>query len=272
MSFNPVIVIAKNEIRNIMGHPILFVVGVILVILAYLNGVGGYHDLVNLEKMQNYYSGDTFFLGFSQTWYSTAMICNILAVFLGVTTIAEERWNNNLNTLITKPLYRRDIVIGKYLGITFSLFIFTALTLLVTALMLILYFREPLSYSEFVWRLSGYILILAFSITLVSGLSMLLGVVFKNYVVAITLAVAYVYAEWFMYLAEYFGNFAILMPRKLYMTICDPTKMLGVDIFNSNLSFSSWFSSALPYVVFLMLEIAITIILCSYLFTREDVS
>jgi len=47
----------------------------------------------------------------------TSQICTITAMFLGVISIVGDRNDNIFKVFITKPLYIRDIIIGKFLGI-----------------------------------------------------------------------------------------------------------------------------------------------------------
>ncbi len=127
------------------------------------------------------------------------VIFTIIAIFLGATSISYERWNSSINVLLTKPLYRRDYIIGKFIGISAFMLLFNTITLLFIGLIMILFFRGPQSDIEFIWRLAAYIIITTLACSLVIALNMLFGIISKNILMVTAASITYVFFDWVWY-------------------------------------------------------------------------
>lgn len=197
-SLNAIYLIARNELYRTIQHPLVIIVGVIVLFLAFVNGYG---DSSTLESA--YRKGiDGFLLGYCQNEYRILLICSIMSAFLGVLSMAEDRWSHNINVLLVKPLYRRDIILGKFIGLSGYISIFVTVALVFTTFMLILFFREPLSYADLLCRLLAYIFTLSLECSLIVALTMLVGTLFRNVIGSVSVVVIYVYADWFRYVVQ----------------------------------------------------------------------
>lgn len=270
MNFNFIKMIAHNELYYIILHPLVIIVGVILLLLAFINGYGG-GSMIDESYFKN--GQDSFMQGYNQILYYTIFISNIMAAFLGVISVAKDRWAHSMNVLLTKPIYRRDVLLGKFTGICEFLFIFVGLVLLFTTIMLILCFKEPLSYSELFCRFLSYVIVLSMECSLVAALAMFVGTFFKNILGPVTIIITYIYVEWFWYLAERMGSFSIFTPRMLFLKIINPVNGGNMDeLFNTLVPFTQWLGNAMPYILLLLFVTLAVLLINLYLFTKlEDV-
>jgi ABC-2 type transport system permease protein len=259
LSISNIYFISQNELNRIIRHPLVIIVGIIILLLAYTNGAGGTQVLEHLDDNGQ----DGFFQGYSQIEYEISFICSIMAAFLGVISIAEDKWNYSANILLTKPVYRRDIILGKFAGLSEFMLLFITLTMLFTTIMLILCFREPLSYIELAWRLIAYILVLASECSLVITLTMLIGNIFNNVIGAVSVVITYIYVEWFRDLAKYMGDFSFITPVMLYIHIFS-------NLFNTTIPFSQWLNNTILFIIFMILEIGLMLVINCYIFTQLD--
>jgi ABC-2 type transport system permease protein len=257
--------IARNELNRTIFNPIVIIVGVIVLFLAFVYGYGG--------SMPSAFSDgqSVFFIAYCQNEYSILLICNIMAAFLGGLSIAQEQWNHSDNVLLVKPLYRRDFILGKFIGLTGFIFIFVSVILVFTSVMQILYLGSPPSYVELLFRLSAYIFTLSLECSLVMALTMLTGTLCRNVMGSISLVVIYLYTDWFKYTTAYMGGFSIIMPHKLYEQMADPfTVGYPQQLFNTLVPLTSWLNNAMPYILFTLLEIIILVLISCYVITKSD--
>ncbi len=260
--------IARNEFYRVIGHPIVLLVSIIIVILTFVNGWGGVFDIEMVSIGQH---SDGFIRGFSQVWYVTTFICTILAAFLGVTSISEERWNHSLNVLLVKPLYRRDVIIGKFMGLGVFILGFVILIMLVNTLTLLLFYGPPISLVEFLWRITAYIAILWMDCSLVLSLMLLVGALFKDFLLAVSIAITYISYEFFWNIVIGYISILIKIPLAPYtiaMKILDP--LGSSDLFNTNVPFDVWFGAGSQYIALLLLLIVLVLLMSCFAFTRME--
>lgn len=72
--------------------------------------------------------------------YAVNLLVNVVAVLISVTTISGEVESHTIDAIVTKPIPRWQIVIGKWLG--FAVLVLGYLAFLVGGLMLIVYLRS----------------------------------------------------------------------------------------------------------------------------------
>ena len=259
--------IGKNEFIRIISNPLIVVVISITIILLFLNGAGNIKDFRNLDTVPG---EDAFMHGFRGSWYYTSMICMIMAAFLGATSITNERWNSSLSLLLTKPLYRKDYLLGKSLGLSVFMLLFITIILLLTSLFVTIYFRAPLSISDFTWRLITYIVILTLCCSIVATLNMLFGIITKNILVVTSISMTYLFIEWFWNLRTLTGLTGIealyyISPVNTYLQIFLPTKF-----FYTTISFETWLAVAAPYLCILFIDLFVLLSICIYLFSKGE--
>lgn len=264
-------IIAENEFKAIAANPLVIVVGVIVIFMAFINGYGGYGGSSRIDVSYFKVGQDSFMQGLMQIWYNTVFICNIMAAFLGVISIAKERWTRSINVLLIKPLYKMDIVGGKFAGISVFLFIFISLVLAFTTVMLIIFFKEPLSYYELFMRLLAYIIILTGECSLVAALTMLVGSAVNNLIGSITLVITYIYAEWLSPITS-LDVLSFITPEGLLIKMSNPITTSGyvTELFNTLVPFTQWLSDAAPYFIFMMLYIIAVLVINCWAFAKVD--
>ncbi|WP_424358731.1 ABC transporter permease [Methanocella sp. MCL-LM] len=271
---SPAVSIAKNEFYRVAANPVSIVVGLILITIYVLNAAGGAQNLANLSISRN---ADGFFFGYQMMSYITNEVCSIMAVFLGVMAISDDRSKGLFSILAGKPLYRRDILIGKFAGLSLFLLTFLTVLTLFNASVLTCFYGSPVYTGDFVVRTISYIIILALTLMIDLGAAMLIGVLFKHFLVAVSVAVTYLSFQWFWNsgISFLYLKSNLQIPVAPYMLtgmifgIIGPDK--GYNLFDTNTSFFFWMNSVRPEIG-LMLLIIITILLANCLaFSKEDV-
>lgn len=259
--------VARQEFVRVLTYPLVPLAFLIVLIIAYLNGAG---DVQILQYMSAHEDGDALLKGFGQSWGSTSMICTIMAVFLGATSIPYERWNNSINVLLTKPLYRRDFIIGKFAGLSGFMLLFNTFTLLLIGLLMIVFFRGPQSNFEFAWRFAAYIIVMSLSCSLVIALNMLFGMISKNILVVTSASITYVFFDWIWYNDRIIYGLSILTPMNLYHNIIAPFAEPFNPMFNTIVPFNQWFYAAIPFIAILIIEMSILLLAGIHLFSKDD--
>lgn len=271
MSLNAMYGIARQEFVRLLTEPLVIVVGFILLVIIYLNGAGDVRTLVSISSPGSlFYSPDAFFEGYSQPWWSMVMVCMIMAAFLGATTVPLDRWKNSLNVLFTKPLYQRDYLLGKFLGISSFMLLFNMVIHSLTGLMVAVFFRGPLSMENFAVRVSLYIIVLTLACSLVIALNMLFGVLSKNVLFVTAAAMTYVFIDWFWYSDKFLGSLSILTPTNLYHTIVTPTVDGSVGLYGPAAPLLLWLQTAFPYLLLLFIEVLVFLYAGIRVFSREE--
>lgn len=263
----PVLTIAGNEFKQTVGHPLVMIASIVLVVFAVLNGMGGVGILEAFEGSSD--PGDVIAsVGFGQVLYSTAFLCTVLAVFIGAMSVVSERSKNSFPILLTKPLYRRDLIVGKLLGLNLFMLLFVAINLIVCALFMILFYKAPASLGEFWLRLSGFVVLLFMECSLSLGLLMLAGIVFNDMLKVAVLSVTYIYADWYSYVQMSMGSLALLSPKYLFFSI-----VLGDGtLLDTTTPISSWLTNFGAHILFLIACICAVLVLDCLVFIRSDES
>ncbi len=270
-SLNPIYFIARNEFRRIVGHPLVIIISIVLLTISLLNGIGKAHLLSTLENgmMPTMYMGKDIFLiaGIQGIFYIFSLYCAIFAIFIGALSVSEERSNRSMSVLLTKPLYRRDVAIGKFLGNGVFMMIFILFNVLISSLLVMIFFREPLSMLDSIVRIFSYISVLFLECMLSLGITMLIGIIFKNLFTALIVAVTFYYLDWYSFLTNYAGNLAFLSPRYLYYKVIG---ISDVNLFDTSIGYYGWLNAALPLIVLMVLEVIIIMLIDCFVFTKDE--
>lgn len=275
------LVVADNEFRSTMKNPLVLVSIVLLIVVS---AVSSYGSAVNTF---NYYQGSQtmsmlsmFMTSMGENIYEISCLFVILSVCLGVFSISEERYGGTLGVLIGKPLCRRDVVLGKFIGL--SAFLLIAMTLVFAihaSAALIVYPMPAGSFIEIFARMVSVIVSLFLSCIVMMGLSMMIGTLFRNIALVITLAASIVYLQWFTPVITLFGlldlgfiNLGIigsLDSKILYLYFI----LMGQNtnfIFTASTPYLAWLSNAFPYMILLAFEAIIIILIDCMLFNRVE--
>lgn len=264
--------IAWLEFVSVLTHPLILVVGILLIIISFLYGAGNVSNLQQAAGFSTNYGLDVLVLGFGSSWQSISMICTILAIFLGATMIPYERWNNSLNILLTKPLYTRDVVLGKFFGLSGFMLLFNTFALLLLSLLMILFFRGPISSTDFVLRLVAYVLVMTLACSLGIALNMLFGIISKNILFVATASITYVFFDWIWYSDRILGNgvLSLITPMNLYNKLINPIPNGPPNLFNTTIPLQQWLNSITPFLALLLIEMIALLLLEMYIFAKSD--
>ncbi|NPE27827.1 ABC transporter permease [Methanococcoides sp. SA1] len=133
MNYNKICIIAKKEFfDSIKSRAFMIVFGIFLVLMltSSISGITEYNSqLVQYQKiisdLENIESGGLF-LSFPEPELISVLFGNIipniaimgaiLAIMLGYNAISGEKERGNLQLLLSYPLYRDDVINGKFLG------------------------------------------------------------------------------------------------------------------------------------------------------------
>ncbi len=255
------LLIAVNEFKRVAGHPIVILLMCIFIVLAFVQSAAGYRMLQVME-FHDPDGPDRFMTGLSQMWYDTSLICSVMAAFIGIVSILEDRSKNLFNVLLVKPLYRRDVIIGKFIGVSVFITIFITVSIAIYSLLLMLFFRMPFSMTEFLSRASAYILGLSMECSLTIVLAMLFGVIFKNFLESLGLLLAYFYLEWYCNLDLLTGPLSLINPYSLYGNVA------SVNLFDTTVPFLQVINNSLPYAILMLAWMLILLLLDCLIFTR----
>jgi ABC-2 type transport system permease protein len=259
--------IAGNEFKGTVGHPLVIVTSLVLLLFAVLNGLGGKEMLIDLSDLSGSDPGDVIIhTGLGQVLYSIAFLCTIVAVFVGAMSVVRELSKNSLALLLTKPLYRRDVVVGKFLGLSLFLLFFVAFNVSVNISMIVLFFEVPAQVGEFLLRVFSFILVLFVECSLAMAVMMLAGVVFRDLLKVALVSVTYVFLEWFAMIHASLGWWANISPRSMFFSIV----MGSGNLMDTSITFSTWLGGHLSQIVLMITVTVGIILLVCIVFGRAD--
>jgi len=258
--------VARQEFSRVLFHPIVLVMGLIVLGIAYLNGAGYAESLQIISSRYEIYHRDAFIVGVVTVCASTSMASIIVAAFLGATAIPNDRWKNTLSVLLSKPLYRKDYLFGKFLGLSAFMLLFNVFVFFSISLMILLYYGGPLSITYGLLKIASYLVALTLACMLAIALNMLFGVLSKNVLFVTTAAMTFIFVDRIWYAENLLGGLSILLPTRLYYQILDPTPYVP----EVPLPLDVWAQYATPYVLLLLIEILVLLLAGMYIFSRED--
>jgi ABC-type transport system involved in multi-copper enzyme maturation permease subunit len=135
-------VIARLTIREAQRRRLLWVALFMGVAFLLVFGIAFHFIRLDIERQVNASEDLTFVsvLLLTAGLYAVNLLVNVVAVLVSVTTVSGEIESHTIDAIVTKPIPRWQVVIGKWLG--FAALILVYLTLLVGGLMLIVYLRS----------------------------------------------------------------------------------------------------------------------------------
>lgn len=269
----PIFTVAKNEFSMVVRNPITCLVCGFIIIYLTVNIVGS--TVIVPQFASSYSHNDAFYINISNSFWLLTTFFAFLSMCIGIITIAKERSSGSLRVLTAKPLYRRDIITGKFLGLSLFLLLLMILTEIVFISLIIIVLGSPDSLLELVLRLSSFIVLLFLNCSFTLGLVMLFGIVF-NKAEALILSMAFVSFEWLQQASvdfQFLGQIQQLIdPMKLYFNtifVFSGNETLG-SLFETRLSFDAWLNHALPFVVLMLAEVILIVLINSAMFSKEE--
>ena len=263
----PVYIIAGNEFARIIKNPIVIAFAVLMLIFAIIKA-GGYSAL--LPRYEAFMSLDEIFfdVGLGNLLWVLSTFFSFLAMCISIIAVAEEQ-NGSLKTLVSKPLYRRDVIIGKFLGISTILFLLILLTVCLYVSLTMIVYSGPTSFTELLLRAGSFVILLFLNCSFTTGLVMLLGIVL-NKAETLVVSVVFVTQEYLSgngFIAT-LGQLQLIDPMCLYISAFEGTA--GMDLYTTSVSYTTWLGYAIPYIGMMAIEIVLVLLASCWLINRED--
>ena len=123
------------------------------------------------------------------------MFFAFLSMCIGITSIADERSKGSFRVLFTKPVYRRDVVAGKFIGISVFMFLLIMLTMALFVSLMIVTYAGPESVIDFMLRIFLFAVLLFVNCCFTLGLVMCLGI-FLSKSEALIVSLSFISIEW----------------------------------------------------------------------------
>jgi ABC-type transport system involved in multi-copper enzyme maturation permease subunit len=199
-------IIARLTIREAQRRKILWVALLMGVAFLLIFGIGFNTILTEVERESGGTGEGVYFVSgllLTAGMYATNLLVTIVAVLISVTTIAGEIDSHIIEAIVTKPIHRWEVVLGKWLA--FAILVLLYLLLLAGGLMLIVYGLSGFRFEDVVpglvmmalaallvltlsiaggTRLStlanGILAFMLFSIAYLGGLVEQIGAIFRN--------------------------------------------------------------------------------------------
>ncbi len=281
MYINNLFIIAKKEFSDLLSNWMMLLVLAAYLIIIMVNifniRVGDSNPMIHELFEDNY---GVYFA--SCLFWDLTKFGSILGVTIGCLSIANERYNNALNTLLVKPLFRDTIINGKLLGsISFMVFIISITLIFDTS---VLFLARGNSIAPFISSyVSRLVIVFVFSIIYIMfflALSMLISLLVKSQAFAMILGLITLYISETMNVYNFAWNVSSFFPGDREYTTnlilsLSPDSMLWslyYTIFKPYLDFISAFMSIIPFIGELLLFIAIACISSYIIFIRGDVT
>ena len=269
MNVSTIGIVARNEVRRVLNNPFTVVIVVVLLVMILLNSVTSGYKL-GLYESQLEGLGDVFVsVGLSTITFNMAMLFTILSLFIGLNSISEERSGGALNTLIAKPVYKKEMIAGKFIGLCGFVWVLVIVSLLLSLLLITACFRAPISFEDTLYRMCAYTVLQFANCALSIGLMIFFGVLLRNYYHALLCCASYFFFTWFLIIPYQFNFISFFLPSSLYFRIMDPVTGLTY-LLNTTVPFDTWLSGALPYLVLLCLEALVVLSMSLAVFSLKD--
>jgi len=274
---NSISIIARNEFSLIAMNPLVIVFVVVMFFLALVNVAG----VTSVPMDSNFFMNPPYviFFGFLDGIYMfTAVLFTFFAVCLGIVSVTDERSRGSLRVLFTKPLYRRDVILGKFLGIGSFLFLIILLTYTLNVSLMIAVLGVPGSAIELLLRVGTHVVLLFLNAGFTLGLVMVLGIALGE-VGALIASLAFICYEWLpsspsLTFTGILGSFSVIDPVYLYNKAFYPTNTFGatgfVDLYDEALPYFTWLQQASPYIVLMIAYLVIIVLVGCMLFAKEE--
>jgi len=265
---DPVFHVASNEFSMLMDQPLTFIVALVILVFAVVYAAYNSIAIPQVLSADNDPSALINFGMENMFWYTT-LFCSFLSLCVGIISISDDRSNGSIRILLTKPLYRRDIVAGKFVGGSLFLIVTVIATLLVSVSATLITYRGPVPYADLTIRTVSYSLLLSVYCILTLCIAMLIGAFFKDLSLALVASFSYLYFGLVenVYFSD-LGSLSIINPYSLYWSAFSTP--LGKSVFDTSGPYTSWLSSAMPYIALLLLEIFIVFLLVCAIFNKEE--
>lgn len=250
--------ISRNESGESLRNPLIVLVAMAIVIFAFINGLGNFYFNESLYGV----SYITHSLG--SYYYIISILCTIVAAFVGVTSVAGK--GDLSNVLLTKPVFKRDIILGKFFGNSSLMIAMIFSSYLISTLFGVLFYGTSGLSSDFFIRLASMIIILFIECSLVSGITMLFGILFRNLIQAAGVAVTFFYLDWYANPSTFVESLKWISPYFLYHFACGA----DVPIVDTTFLYLDWLKVAFPYIAVMICATILVVIVDCIMFAKQE--
>ena len=272
--------IAKKEFQDLSNSPMVLVILIGYAVMLLINILSIYDSLAYIDFSNTYY--DNFGLYFGDNLFSTlsSSYGPIVGIIIGCVSIASERHNHALNTLLVKPVYRDTIINGKLLGmLMFLLLVIGFSILLYTSALFVLcgdVFASAL--MDYLCRLPAVFLFSLIVLAIYLSWAILLSLLIKNQAFAMIIGSILVYIAYLVPTMNFALVVSNLFPGKeqivynLLVSVTPGNYFPGVrsNLFNSSNSIFSSLQLILPDMAQFLLYSIVAIVLSYIIFIRGD--
>jgi ABC-2 type transport system permease protein len=271
----PVLAVAENEFSIIARSPITLLFYILIVIWAIVQMAGCTNSYAHIFDTYDEFFYQT---AFSNNHYYMAVVFAFLSMCLGVVSITDGRSDGSLKVLMTKPLYRRDIIFGKFIGISAFILLLIALTLAIFTSTAILINGGPSSFTDLFFRAGAFAIVLFLNSDITLAVVMLFGIAL-NKVEALVISVFYMAVEWL--------SFSKVIPNPFKGSVLDLSNIEPFELYMKAMwggsgsiiehyifwylnPIGEWLDRSLPYLVLMLAEIILLVLINCMLFNREE--
>ncbi|OPY30555.1 MAG: ABC-2 family transporter protein [Methanocella sp. PtaU1.Bin125] len=186
--------IASKEFTDLLGNGMIHIVLATFLIYIFIS----LHQLigvVNDSMSMALFINDTGIAASHTLFYVFMTYGAFVGVMIGYQAIAKDLYNDAMNTLITKPVYRDTIINGKLISIAvFLLLLMAIVTVFYTSAMFIIFGDHFASYlSSYIGLLPITIIVPLLYIMVFASLSMLISLVINSRPLGLTSSLLFVY-------------------------------------------------------------------------------
>lgn len=193
---NALLVVARNEFSMVARNPIIVLFMGIMVVYILVNDLGVIGTIRGYDLPIDYARAILSDVGFVNPFMGGFFV--LLTLCLGVVSIADERSKASLGVMLAKPLYRRDLILGKLTGIAAFLLLLMTITFVFFVSSLIVVYGNMGSMMEVFIRMSLFIFLLFAYCCFTLGVVALFSILFSKGA-ALVASLAYFCYEWYSY-------------------------------------------------------------------------
>ncbi len=253
---------ARNEFVRVFLHPLTPLIILLVSVSAILNVFVGV--TTDLDIAPGDYS---LYYSLSQIFNVTSKYIGFIAVFTGVMSLAEERKNHSINIILSKPLFRKDLIAGKLLGLNCYLLTVIAFSILFTGLALVLFYFRPTDSLDYVAKIAIYVLIAFVYASLNIAIALLISIIFKDLLICVSMAMAYIFIEdyvgWWR-ISPFLDNFSpVIAMSNLHFN-------KAANLQNTTTTASQWISANATNLCFMIAATVLISLIAMAVFTRSD--
>ncbi|AFC99898.1 hypothetical protein Mtc_1142 [Methanocella conradii HZ254] len=268
---NALLVVARNEFSMVARNPIIVLFMGLMVVYTLVNDLGVIGTIRGYDMPIDYARAILSDVGFVNPFMGGFFV--LLTLCLGVVSIADERSKGSLGVMLAKPLYRRDLILGKLTGIAALLLLLMTITFVSFVSSLIVVYGNIGSMMEVIIRMSLFIFLLFAYCCFTLGVVALFSILFSKGA-ALVASLAYFCYEWYSYgfiapSDPFFGALRRFDPVQIFWNPLINVKGSGLQ--DTALPLGEWINYSWPYITLLVLYVIIIMLVDSMIFNREEI-